>query len=88
MYATRQPITTSNYRAFETTQRALAPETRPYQSSIARDVEGEMANLFRENPGLTIEELGMTGKFDLKQIERYGKSAAARAGRESVRRVA
>ena len=98
----RTPITDEGFHAHradtiaclaagELTLSALADRPTPpraYAGATVRDVEGEMADVFRENPGLTLDELAMTGRFDLAQIERHGKSAVARAGRESVRRVA
>lgn len=52
---------------------------------IIRDVEGEMADFMRLNPGCTQEDLA--GEFTLEQIARHGAGARTRAARAWTRRI-
>jgi hypothetical protein len=92
MYPTRQPITTANLDHHFRTHAALAaagmPSAKPHVSAIARDVEGELAELYLEYPGITRDELLMTGRFSETQLDRWGRSAATRATQNARRRAA
>ncbi|MDI7924567.1 hypothetical protein [Ferirhizobium litorale] len=66
---------------------ALIERSAPYSPVAVRDVAQELANFMLDNPGATESDALKTGRWSLRQIERFGPAALTIAASKIERRI-